>query len=381
MVEKEPDSTRLIDTQDRFAALVEVLSAQPVIAVDTESNSFYAYQERVCLIQISVPAANYLLDPLTGLDLAPLGAILANPAIEKVFHDARYDIAGLGRDLGFRLANLFDTMWAARILGWSRVGLAGILEEIFGVHPDKRYQLYNWGQRPLPPKALAYARQDVHYLLPLRARLQRDLERAGRLEEAREVFAQLALTKPAPPAYGPEAFWRVKDVYRLEGRERAVLWELYQWRDEAAQRRDRPPFKVLNDGVLTALARAQPRNPKDLARIRGLPTSVARRYGRALLAAIRRGKTGPVPRPPRHPRPPDEVLQRFEALRAWRQEAAAHRGADPDVILSNALLWALARQNPATPEELEDVKDLGPWKRRTYGPDILRILHPEDAAV
>jgi len=370
-----PPPPTVITSASQLAALLKDLSAYPAVAVDTESNSLYAYHERVCLLQFSTPEADYVVDPMAGLDLAPLGALFADPSVQKVFHAAEQDVGWLKRDFGFRFANLFDTMWAARILGWPRVGLADILREVFGVHTDKRYQRYNWGKRPLSPEALAYAMLDTHYLLPLRDMQAEALERLDRAEEAAEVFAQLAQTPPATPPFGPDAFWRMKGIHDLTERERAVLWELYLWRDRVASGRDRPPFRVLGDRALLALARLRPRRMEDLVGIKGLSPYLVRRYGRALLDAVRRGEAGRPPEPPtRSSRPDNEVVERYHVLRAWRRRVAARRGVDTDVVLPNAVLWALAERNPTTLEELEDIPGFGPWKRQTYGEAILRVL-------
>ena len=360
-------------TPPDLAAICASIAAHGEVAVDSESNALYAYQERICLIQLAVPGAEYIVDPLAGLDLAPLGAAMADPAVRKVFHAAQQDVAGLKRDYGFEFANLFDTMWAARILGWPRLGLGDILQEHFGALSDKRFQRADWGLRPLPPDALAYARLDVRYLLALRDRQEAALRAAGRAEEAAEIMAQLAQTPPADPAYGPDAFWRVKGVYDLGDRERAVLWELYHWRDQVAHQRDRPPFKVLNDSMLIELATSHPHTPRELQRA-GLKEHHISRYGRALLAAVARGERGPIPRPPRRPRHDDVVLARYEALRAWRLQTATARGVGSDVICSSAALWDLAERNPRTLEALEGVAELGPWRRRAYGEEILRVV-------
>lgn len=365
----------VVTSRPQLEALLNSLSTQSAVAVDTESNSLYAYHERVCLIQLSIPNADYIVDPLAGLSLSPLGDLFAEPTIQKVFHAAEQDVGWLKRDFGFRLTNIFDTMWAARILGWHKVGLADVLWETFQVRTDKRYQRYNWGKRPLDEAALNYARLDTRYLLPLRDLQAEALERMGRTEEAGEVFAQLAQTPPAAPPFGPEAFWRMKGVYDLEGRERAVLRELYLWRDRVANERDRPPFKVISNRALVTLTRIRPRTLGELTGIRGLTPHLVRRYGRALLAAVARGETGPIPEPPsRRPRPEEAVTERYHALRAWRRRVAAQRGVDTDVVLSNATLWALAKRNPATLEDMQGIEGLGPWKRRTYGPDILTVL-------
>ncbi len=369
----EPQTWTLVASEDELQAMLQALRARPAVAVDTESNSLYAYHERVCLLQISVPGADYIVDPLAGLDLSPLGEVFADPGIQKVFHAAEQDVAGLKRDFGFRFANLFDTMRAARILGWPRAGLADLLWEHFGVHTDKRYQRYNWGQRPLSPEALRYASWDTHYLLPLRDRQMRELERTGRARQAAESFARLAQTPPAGPHYGPDAFWRVRAVHSLNDRERAVLWQLYLWRDELAASQNRPPFRVMSDDVLVRLARARPRTLTELATLGRFPGYWLRRHGSALLEAVARGEDGPVPVPP-CPSYPADARERYQALREWRRRIAEARRVNPDVVLPNAVLQALAARNPQTMDELAGVDGLGPWARETWGPEILQVL-------
>ena len=365
----------VVTSPSQLEALLQALSDQPAVAVDTESNSLYAYQEHVCLIQFSIPGADYVVDPLADLDLSPLAPIFANSGVQKVFHAAEYDVMCLKRDFGFRFVNLFDTMWTARILGWPHVGLGDVLKETFGARTNKRYQRYNWGKRPLEPEALAYACLDTHYLLPLR-RLQADaLVQKRHWEEAQEVFDQLAASEPVPHTFGLDDFRRVKGAFDLAGREQAILRELYTWRDGEACRRDRPPFKVLNDSILVALAQTRPRTPEGLAGVNGLKPYHVRRYGGPILRAIKRGIHARPPQPPPPPlRHSEAEVGRFQALRAWRKRVAAKREVDADVIVSNAVLWALAEQNPHTLDDLSRVEGLGPWKRKTYGKAILKVL-------
>jgi ribonuclease D len=285
----------------------------------------------------------------------------------------------LKRDFGFRFDNLFDTMWAARILGWPRVGLGNVLKETFNVHTQKRYQRYNWGQRPLEPEALAYARLDTHYLLPL-CQLQTDaLMQQDRWEEAREIFDSVADSDHMPyNTLTLTDFWSVKGAYDLTRREQAVLRELYVWRDREARRRDRPLFKVLHDHTLIALARARPRTREELVSLDGLKSHHARRYGKRILRAIERGmRARPPDLPPPPPRHSEEEVARFQALRSWRKQVAAERGVNSSVIVSKSTLWALTEQNPVTLGDLEGIEGLGPWKRKTYGEAILKVLHAE----
>lgn len=362
----------LIDRPDALAQMVEALRARRTIAVDTESNSFYAYHRRVCLIQISVPETDYIVDPLAGMDLSPLGEIFADSRIQKVFHAAEQDIAGLWEDFRFQVTNLFDTMRAARLLGWPRAGLADLLWEHFGVRTDKRYQRYNWGQRPLSPEALRYAALDTHYLIPLRDRQMEELRRAGRLEQAAEVFARLTQVRTCRTPFGPEAFWRIRNVHTLTPAERAVLWRLYLWRDEIARERDVAPFRVVTNEVLVAIARSRPRTLEELA-AQGFPRSLAQRYGRVVLDLIWRGKE--VPPPPGTCLADRDATARYQALRAWRRRVAEQQGMDPDTILPRHVLRALAERNPATLEDLKAIPELGEWAREAWGPEILAVLH------
>jgi ribonuclease D len=366
----------LVTQAPQLASLMDLLSKQSVIAADTESNSLHAYQEQVCLIQFSIPGADFLVDPLSDLDPSPLGSIFADPTIEKVFHAAEYDVMCLRRDYGWSFANLFDTMWAARVLGWRRTGLSSILQERFEVQLDKRWQRHDWGRRPISSEALAYARLDTHFLLPLREQMLADLKQNGRAEKAREFFSQVAQSEPNFRIFDPDTdLWRVKGVWDLEPQERAILRELLIWRDSEARRRDRPPFKILNDRTLVALARTQPQGVKQMRDIKGIKTYHQNRYGRKIMRAIRKGSQAQPPEPPPRPtRPSDEILERYEALRRWRKKTATQQGIAPDVIISNAVLWTLAQNVPHSANELKDLGVLGQWTQRVHGEALLEIL-------
>jgi ribonuclease D len=364
----------IVTSRSALEKVMRDLGSQDAVAVDTESNSLYAYHERICLIQISTSRSDYIVDPLADLSLEPLGRFFANPGIQKVFHAAEQDVAGLKRDLGFRFANLFDTMWAARILGWPKVGLANILEERFQVRTNKRFQRHNWGKRPLEPRAVAYAQADTHYLLQLRELQMKELEGKGRSREASEVFAQIATTEAAKNPFGPDAFWRVKGRHKLPENEQAMLWELYQWRDKKANSRNKPPFRIMGDARLVEIVKSQPSTLEELGEL-GLKPRAVRAHGQELLAAVSRGNKAQLPRHPSTSRRPDEAVKgRYKALRAWRVKAAKQRQVDTDVIISNAVLWDLAERDPRSMRELEQMEDLGSWKRKTYGPDLLQVL-------
>jgi ribonuclease D len=356
--------------------LVDALASSAVVAVDTESNSLHAYRERVCLIQFSTPSADYILDPIVLRDVSALAPFFANPAQQKVFHAAEYDIICLRRDYGFEFRNLFDTMSAARTLGWPQVGLAAILAAQFGVSMDKRFQRADWKRRPLTPEQLDYARMDTHYLLALRERQLEALTETGGMPEALEEFERLASLRREGESEqrDPAAFWRVKGARELNTRQAAVLQALFAYREQQAERTDRPPFKVMGEPTLLELARRAPRQASDLHGIPGMSPDQIQRYGAGVLQAIHQGLHAPPPPPPRIDREPDEVRDRYDHLHTWRKERARKRGVESDVILPRTALWDLARRPPRTHEELAQIIDFGPWRRQTYGDEILTLL-------
>ncbi|NWG17773.1 MAG: HRDC domain-containing protein [Chloroflexi bacterium] len=367
---------RYIDHDRNFSRLVDDLSSQPLIAIDTESNSLYAYRERICLIQISTRSADYIVDPLRVANLHLLGPLLADPSIEKVFHAAEYDLMCLKRDYGFTISGLFDTMVAARICGHKAIGLDKMLSLYVGVTMDKSHQRDDWGQRPLSEESLLYAQMDTHYLPMLRDRLRDELARINALDEAWETFVENARVPAINHQFDPEGYWRIGFNADLSRRQMALLRELYLLRESIAEERDTPPFKVFGDSVLVALAVAAPYTPERMKGIPGMTRAQIDRYGQRIVQAVERGRRAPVPQPPPRPVTDPIVTERYNALRLWRKTRAEARGVESDVILSKDTLWSLAQRGPAHPDDLRGINGLGPWRIATYGQEILDILKP-----
>jgi ribonuclease D len=364
-----------ISTDEDLRQLAAALSTEPLLAVDTESNSLHAYQERVCLIQLSTRTTDYIVDPLTIGDMQPLGTLLADSAIEKVFHAAEYDLICLKRDYGFTVCNIFDTMAAARIGGHKAVGLGSLLSRYLGIEQDKSHQRDNWGQRPLTEASLLYAQMDTHYLPIIRDQLIDELESAGRLEEARESFADMADVPLIEQRFEPEGYWRIGIPHSLNMRAMAILRELYLVREQFARQKDCPPFKIMGDSVLVALSEAAPATLGEMERIKGVAPVMIRRYGRAMLRAIQRGKNRRVTRPSDLQPPADPVVvERYSALRDWRKSRAEKRGVESDVIISKDALWTLAHKAPLKLEDMSGIRGLGPWRLSVYGEEILEVI-------
>ncbi|MEW5989473.1 MAG: HRDC domain-containing protein [Chloroflexota bacterium] len=367
-------SYELITTAARWQNCLTHLRDEPRLAIDLEANSMYAYRERVCLIQISIPGRDFVIDPLANLELHGLGHLLADEEVEKVFHAAEYDLILLKREYGWTLVNLFDTMWAVRILGYADVGLASLTHKLYQVSLNKRHQRANWCQRPLTAAQLAYAQQDTHYLLPLRDRLAAELLAADHWQEAQEIFREQCQVNPADNHFDPDSFWTINGVKTLTRQEQAVLKALYIFRDEEAQRRNYPLFKIFGNKTLLDLAQNAPRSLDDLRAISGMTAGQIQRYGQRLLQVIEQGQRAQPPNRPRRSKgPPDTVVRLYEKLHLWRKDRARARGVESDVILGRQAMWEIAHANPQTAEDLLKIKGLGPWRRQAYGAEILEV--------
>jgi ribonuclease D len=360
-------------------ALRDVLLAEPRIAVDTESDSLYSYFEKVCLLQFSTPADDFIVDPL-ATDVAPLAGVFADARIEKIFHAVEYDILCMKRDYHFEFVNIFDTMVAARILGWKNIGLGNTLQTRFGVSLNKKMQRADWGHRPLTEEHLQYAREDTHYLVRLRDLQMEELDKVGRLAEAREEFARLTRVEPTPRKFDPEAYWNIDGARNLDPIALGILRELFLWRDGEARKRDRPPFKVLSDSTMMYLASARPTSVRMMRNISGVSSFVIDRYAHPILQSVERGHQSPQKEAPHPHARGDGMLDnpartRLGKLKEWRKERAEARGVEPDVIVSNDVLAIIARHNPRTLESLITLTKLGEWKANEYGEEMLNILH------
>lgn len=377
--EQKLPSPTIVDTPAGIDYLREALQDIGYLSIDTESNSLFAYQERVCLIQLSTPNADFLVDPIRlaqpGM-LDFLGDIFADPSIEKILHAAEYDVRCLRRDFGFRFTNIFDTMIAARLVGWEQVGLGNILEAQFGVHVNKKHQRANWGKRPLSPDLIRYAQVDTHYLLALRKNLHQELKSGGNLKEAAELFNEVCQVEWNGSGFDQNGFWNLKGARDLSSQEMAILKELYLYREQTAQKRDLPVFKIMGDSTLLELAKAKPASLRALYEVKGLGSTRVKRYGRDLLQAIRRGQNATPPKRPRKPRKSTQnaVSQRFDKLRTWRKEQAAERGIPSEFVISKTTLWKLANAVPHTLEQLAAIDGIGPWRLEAYGSEILQVL-------
>jgi len=371
-------AVQYLDSNDAVGKFLEGIRGTPLLALDTEGASFHRFIDRIYLLQLSTRDVHAIIDPLPIAHPAALGAILEDPAIEVVFHDADYDLRLLHQDYGWHVRRIFDTRVASQLLGVKAFGLAALLEQHFGVKLDKKHQRADWSMRPLPQGMLDYAAQDTLHLLQLRDVLKEQLERKERWHWASEEFERLEGTRWAPEDAG-QAFLRIKGARDLTRRELAVLREVAQWRDATAHALDRSTFRVVANEVLLEIARLQPETAEALGKIKGMPRGMLERAAADVLAGVERGLMVPEAQLPRFLKAArwekdPEFDDKVGRLKAVRDAAATRLDLDPGVLGSRERLEAVARLVPRAVEDLAAIPELRRWQIGEMGAAFVKAL-------
>ncbi len=329
----------MIATGQQLTELVAKLGPHDRIAIDTEADSLHCYKEKLCLLQISIPGHDDIVDPLADVDLAPLQDALSNKEI--VLHGADYDLRLLRRNLNFVPQRIFDTVIAARLIGIREFSLAALVQRYFGIELAKGSQKANWAQRPLPKRMAEYAVNDTRYLLPMTERLEKELDSRNRMEWFRQS-CQRALEQAAiDRERDVDEAWRIAGAGALRGRASAVLRELWNWREKEAEAVDRPPFHILqNRELLDSAERFAVGESPDYKHF-------SDRRRRAFREAAERAMQLPERDWPVRPRRSGtrataEVVKRIEQLRRNRDHAAKDLQIESSFIAPRATLEAIA---------------------------------------
>jgi ribonuclease D len=348
-----------VETQDALAETVAAFAAgSGPVAIDAERASGYRYSARAYLVQLRREGAGTaLVDPIAFSGLDALDEALAGT--EWILHAATQDLACLA-EVGLRPSCLFDTELAGRLLGYPRVGLATLVETVVGRRLRKEHSAVDWSTRPLPRPWLEYAALDVEALIELREALGRELEESGKAEWARQEFEHLVHAEPNGPRQDP---WRrTSGMHRARGRRAlAAVRELWETRNEIAERRDVTPGRVLPDSAIVEAANAMPRDKASLLALKGFRGRGASRYAAQWVEALRVARSLPEEELPpavaRYDGPPPP--------RAW---------AERDPVAAARLVQARAELKSLADEHSVPVENL-------VTPDFVRRLMWEPPAV
>jgi ribonuclease D len=358
-------------------AIAALSAGSGPVAVDAERASGFRYGHRAFLVQLRRRGAGtVLIDPVACPDLSVLDAALADT--EAVLHAASQDLPCLA-DLGYRPRTVFDTEMAGRLLGYPRVGLATMVEELLGLRLEKTHSAADWSTRPLPEEWLRYAALDVEVLVELRDVLARQLTDQGKLEWARQEFAAVLAAGPPEPRADP---WRrTSGIHRVRNRRGlAIVRELWLERDRIAQDRDLSPTKVLPDRAIVEAARAIPGQATRLTEVSGFTGRGAKRYMEDWTAAVGRARAltdralpessappsdGPPPAHRWADRDP-EAARRLVALRAAVAALADANGLPTENLLPPDAVRRLAWLPPAEPTPTAVSADLTGYGARAW---------------
>jgi len=367
-----PESEGYIYVREAAAmeALVRRIGAAERVALDTEADSLHNYFEKVCLVQLSLGAGHYLVDPLSGLDLTGfLEALSEKPLI---LHGGDYDLRMMRASMDFRpRREVFDTMIAAQLLGIEQIGLAALIERFFDVTIGKEGQKSDWSRRPLSEEQLRYAVNDTRFLEPLAERMRGELSERGRVDWHRESCRAMVESTGRDNSRDPEEAWRIKGAGRLTRRQLAYLRELWRWRDMYARRANLPAFKVFgNQQILDLLQWAEshpggplhqgPKLPRNIvgSRLSTLEETIARAAGMAQaqwpeLIIFDRGDA-----------PRADCREQIDALRGECARIARDLEIAPSTLAPRAALEAIARSRPRTLEEMMESGGLLRWQAK-----------------
>jgi ribonuclease D len=357
----------IVTTSPALVDLVANLESCEHIGLDTEFLRERTYRAELCLLQLSSRSDAMCVDPLALPDLTPLAHVLTAPGITKVMHASRQDVEVLFPIAGL-VRPVFDTQIAAALTGLpAQIGYGELVRRLLGTELAKSHTRTDWSRRPLSPEQIEYALDDVRYLLPLKALLEEQLERSGRLKWLTEELHELEDARNITPE--PEDAWlRIKGLRSLDPARERLAQALGAWRERRASERNRPRGWILDDAALRDIVIQVPRSVEALAAIPEFPAGVLKHCGAELLECIRAAEI-PHPAPPINTRgrPDPAKVALVKKLGALNQEIAAELGLSPEVLATRRDLELLA-------DGRRDVGVLRGWRRNVVGDRMLAAL-------
>jgi ribonuclease D len=360
----------LLQTDQELRRYCDALRGAPAIFIDTEFVGEGRYYPEVGAIQVATPERAAVVDPLAVGDLAPLLTLLADPEVVKVFHAAGQDLPIFYRLIGAPVRSVFDTQVAAALLGYDeQISFVNLVERVTGTCLSKSHGFTDWLRRPLTPGQIEYALDDVRYLVPVHAKLVKELDARARMAWAREEFRKLEDERRFTPVDPHELYLRVRGVERIRGQALAILRELVAWREETAFAKNIPPSRVARDEVLVELARRPRESVKELHDIRGLAAQQVERFGAGLIEAIRHGAEAPRPTPQRSASLPSALEPTVDFLMLCLRSLAGEQSVAPGMVAVRSELVELALRGPKA-----DIQLLRGWRRTAFGDPLLATL-------
>lgn len=346
----------MVERKEQLIGLISEIKKAAWAGIDTEADSLHSYPEKLCLLQISLPGRDALVDALAGMDLTSLFKALKEK--ELILHGSDNDLRLMYRTYHFVPSRMFDTMWAARLLGYTAFGLNDLLSKLLGIQLDKGSQKANWARRPLTQRMINYAYNDSRHLRPLADLLRGQLEEKGRLDWHRQICSRLIQDYACDRPLDENSVWRLKGSSKLNRRGLAALREAFYWREREAIRANRPPYFVIRHEDLISLAQtiSDHENPTRW------PSRLSARSGKGLREAVNQAMKLPFTDCPEIQRSvrrriTEKEKKTHETLKVRRDAKAKELGIDPTLIASRSTLVKLCLENSAERNQLHS------WQR------------------
>lgn len=359
--------------------LCKQLRSSPRLALDTEFVGEDSFIPKLELIQVATSEIAAVIDfpaVQTNGSLAPFWELICDPKVEKVVHAGRQDLDLFALHAGEIPKPFFDTQIAAAMLGFgAQVAYANLVQRIHGTKLDKAHTFTNWSARPLSTEQIAYAAEDVQFLLPIHTHLQKRLHALGRSEWVREEFSRLETVVGEKSKEPLDRYQRIRGWDTLKPKQATVLRDLAAWRETEARRRNVPRGRVLRDEVLLQLARHPPKSVDELRGLRGLHSAEIDRNGDQLIATITASLALPPsawPEIPRERRPEPESIGLVELLQAVLKARATEAKIAPTLLATSSDLQALVEAMEK--KRTVDLPLLRGWRKQLVGELLTQIL-------
>ncbi len=383
-MEKVSNSTyTLVDNAQTLALLTQALASTRRVGLDTEADSLHHYFEKVCLIQLSFQGNHYIIDPLAGLSLSSFFEVLAQKDI--ILQGADYDLRMLKKSFGFRPSRpVFDTMLAAQVLGYEKIGLAALAERFCGVLMSKSGQKSDWSRRPLSEGLLRYASDDTKYLEIIADAQTEHLQKLNRVDWHRECCERVVKSSGLPDknesSESKEEAWRIKGSSKAHPSALVFIRELWKWRDEEARKKDRPSFMILRNEDIIEISEWRAQNRQAPLRqgppfLKRLPETLFAGIENAVRSAENTPPTEwPLPRKRTEWTDERPDLEKLDPLLAACKTVAAQLKIEPSILASRTMLTAVIQHKPQSIEKVIEVSGMMQWQAELMMPSIKAVL-------
>lgn len=321
-----------IDTQEKQAIAYEELKEKKILGIDLEcENNLHHYGAYISLIQISSRNKNYIIDVIRLENIDPIVKLIESPEIQKIFHDVSFDFRILNHQFSCKPKNVFDSQFAAELVGHTQLGLAAILEEYYNAKKNTKFQMADWTKRPIAHDMLQYAVGDTAYLIPLKELLEKKLIENGKIEWAEQTFERYS--KQVWP-YKDISYLDVKNLKKFTDEQISIVKTMFAIRNKYAKRVDRPIHYIISTKKIVEVAQNPPKTIDDWKRMKGTH-SILRKKAYDVFYSVKHAKSVKVELPKKDIKKfSDKDKLRIDKVTQLRNKIATKMGISNHILMN-----------------------------------------------